>query len=382
MKKSISILGSTGSIGESTLNIISHNKNFFSINILMAKSNYTKISKQIKRFKPKYFIIKDIRVFNKIKKNFKKSKTKIFNDFNNLKKIRNDITVSSVSGIAGLEPTIFFAYRSKKILLANKESIICGWHILKKVLKKYNTKLIPIDSEHFSLMKLIEFEKDEIEKIYITASGGPFFGKKRKKNIKPSEALNHPKWTMGRKISIDSATLMNKIFELEEARLLFPKHSKKMSIILHPQSLVHAIIKLKNGLYKFIYHSPDMRIPIANALYDSKININSIFRKKRNDILGNIDLIKISKKNFPPIKFISLINRYNSSPIIINAANEILVDNFLRKTINFRSILKYLTLVLAEKKYKKYAIKKPKNIKGIMNIDKWARETTLKLIKK
>ena len=381
MKKKISILGSTGSIGINVLKIINLNKNSFFINLLMANSNLKKISEQLKKYKPKYFVINDPKIYSKIIKKFKKSNTRILNNYLSLPKLQNDITVSAISGIAGLEPTIFFSKKSKKLLLANKETIICGWKLLEKILKKNKTNLIPLDSEHFSLMKLLEKEKEEIERIYITASGGPFLRKKNKNNIKPEEAIKHPKWSMGKKISIDSATLMNKIFEIEEARLLFPKFSKKINIIIHPQSLVHAIIQLKNGTSKFIFHNPDMRIPIANAIYESNLDIKNIIKEDKNEISGKLEFMKINKKNFPPLKFIKAINRYNSSPIIINAANEILVDMFLRKTISFRSIIRHLSLVLTDKKYKKYAIKKPKNIKEILAIDLWARRTTLNLIK-
>ena len=381
MKKKISILGSTGSIGINVLKIINLNKNSFLINLLMANSNFKKISEQLKKYKPKYFVVNDPKIYSKMIKKFKNSNTKILNNYLSLPKLRNDITVSAISGIAGLEPTIFFSKKSKKLLLANKETIICGWKILKKILKKNKTNLIPLDSEHFSLMKLLEKEKEEIERIYITASGGPFLRKKNKNNIKPEEAIKHPKWSMGKKISIDSATLMNKIFEIEEARLLFPKFAEKINIIIHPQSLVHAIIQLKNGTSKFIFHNPDMRIPIANAIYDSNLDIKNIIKEDKNEILGKLEFMKINKKNFPPLKFIKAINRYNSSPIIINAANEILVDMFLRKTISFGSIIRLLSLVLTDKKYKKYAIKKPKNVKEILAIDLWARRTTLNLTK-
>ena len=381
MKKKITILGSTGSIGINALKIINLNKNSFFINVLMANSNLKRITSQLKKYKPKYFIISDPKIYKIMLKKFKNSKTKIINSYLGLSNLRNDITLSAISGIAGLEPTIFFSKKSKKLLLANKESIICGWKILEKTIKKNKTNLIPLDSEHFSLMKLLEKEKEEIERIYITASGGPFLRKKNIKNIRPNEALKHPKWSMGKKISIDSATLMNKIFEIEEARLLFPKIAKKIDIIIHPQSLVHAIIQLKNGTSKFIFHNPDMRIPIANAIYDSNLDIKKIIKKDKNEISGKLEFMKINKKNFPPLKFVKAINRYTSSPIIINAANEILVDMFLRKIISFGSIIRHLGLVLTDKKYKKYAIKKPKNIKEIMAIDLWARKTTLNLTK-
>ena len=198
MKKRIAILGSTGSIGKTSLNIFKNNPKKFEIVLLSANSNSKSIYKQIKNFKPKYFIINNYKVFKKTKKRFKKKKVKILNNFNWFKsnKIKFDITISSIVGIAGLSPTIKFIINSKKVLIANKETIICGWHIIKKLSKKYKTKIIPIDSEHFSINQLTQNVKnEEIQKIYLTASGGPFLKRSLKtfNSIKPSEAIKHPK---------------------------------------------------------------------------------------------------------------------------------------------------------------------------------------------
>ena len=176
MKKKIAILGSTGSIGTTSLNIIKKKKNLFDVQLLSANKNYQSICQQILKFKPRYFVVTNNYIFLKIKKRFKNKRTKILNNYENLylsKKI--DITIASIPGIAGLKPTINLVRKSKKILLANKESVICGWQIINNLAKKYKTKIVPIDSEHFSIMKLIENHKtEEIKKIYLTASGGPF----------------------------------------------------------------------------------------------------------------------------------------------------------------------------------------------------------------
>ena len=203
MKKSICILGSTGSIGKSSISLISKNKNVFSIDLLMANSNYKLICEQIKKYQPKYFIINNYKIYLKIKNKFKKKKIKILNDINNVRlKKKSDIVISSISGIAGLKPTLHMIKFTKKILLANKESIICGWNLISRELKKNKTKVIPVDSEHFSLKLLLDNNQDEIEKIYITASGGPFLNSK-KKNISVNDAINHPRWSMGKKISVE-----------------------------------------------------------------------------------------------------------------------------------------------------------------------------------
>jgi len=385
MKKKIAILGSTGSIGTTSLKIIEKKLNLFKIELLSANKNYNKIYKQIIKFKPRYFVVTNNNIFFKIKKKFNNKKTKILNNYEKVsfsnKKV--DITIASIPGIAGLEPTINFTKKSKKMLLANKESVICGWQIISKIGKKHRTKIVPIDSEHFSIMKLLENHKEsEIEKIYITASGGPFLNlsKNRFKSIKPSDAVKHPKWSMGKKISVDSSTLMNKILELIEAQKIFPFDLKKYQILIHPQSLVHAIIKLKNGITKLLYHEPDMTIPISNAIFDSKVDINNYISKK--DKIKNLEFIDPDEKRFSAIKLIPKLNKYVSTPIIINAANEILVDHFLKKKISFTSILRYLFQVLKDKNYRKYAIYKPTNLKNIYIIDQWSRMTALKIIER
>jgi 1-deoxy-D-xylulose-5-phosphate reductoisomerase len=384
MKKKISILGSTGSIGLTALKIIKKKKNLFTINTLVAKNNYKEICKQVKDFQPNNFVVLNIKNYINLKKKFKKTKTKFFNNYKNLIKKKNDITIAAIPGIAGLEPTIQFTKNSKKILLANKESIICGWNIINKIAKKNNTQIVPLDSEHFSINKLTENYKDkEIEKIYITASGGPFLNLPQKQfsKIKPKAAIKHPKWSMGKKISVDSATLMNKILELLEAQKIFPYQSNKYEIIIHPQSLVHAIVKFKNGITKLLYHEPDMTIPIANAIFNFDINMNSLYKKKFNKI-GKIEFFKVNKNTFPSIKLIPKLNQYISTPIVINAANEILVDQFLKKRIRFNSIFKYLSKLLKHKKYKKYAIQRPINLDKIYLIDNWSRKATLEIIDK
>ena len=274
---------------------------------------------------------------------------------------------------------------SKKILIANKESIICGWNLIKKDALKNKTKIVPVDSEHFSIFTLLKNHKlNEIKKIYITASGGPFLNYKKNqfKKIKPKDALRHPKWKMGKKITIDSSTLMNKMLELIEAQKLFNIPANKIDILIHPNSLVHAIIKLKNGLTKFIYHETTMIIPLANALFDEDLNIEKFYNKKFNKgIIENLTFQKVNRKTFPIIDLKNRLNESPSTPIIINAANEILVDQFLQKKIPFLSISKTILSILNDRNYKKYAIRDPKNIKEIIKVDKWARENIIKKFK-
>ena len=262
MKKKISILGSTGSIGLDVLKIVSKKKNLFIVNILAANKNYKLICKQIHQFKPKIFVINDYKTFLKVKKKYKRLEVKILNNFKVQKHFSNsDISVAAIPGIAGLAPTIELVQKSKKILIANKESVVCGWNIIQKLAKRHNTKIIPVDSEHFSIMQLLKDHKPkEIKKIYLTASGGPFlnYSLSQLKKVQPSRAIKHPKWKMGKKITIDSSTMMNKILELIEAQKLFNIPSKKLDILIHPNSLVHAIVMFNNGITKMLYHQTTM----------------------------------------------------------------------------------------------------------------------------
>jgi len=389
MKKNISILGSTGSIGLNVLKILNKKKFFFRINILAANKNYKLICKQIVQLKPKVFIINNYGTYLRVKEKFKKKNIKIINRLGSQKNYFNksDITIAAIPGIAGLKPTIELIKRSKKILIANKESIICGWSLIKKIAFKNNTKIIPIDSEHFSIMKLLENHKiKDVKKIYLTASGGPFLNYKisKLKKAKPQQAIKHPRWKMGKKISIDSATLMNKMLEVIEANKLFSIDLKKIDIVIHPESLVHAIIKFKNGLYKFIYHETTMLIPLANAIFDKDLNIDDYLKPKKNSkdsmFFQSLNFLKVETKRFPIIKLKNRIGEHISTPIIINAANEILVDQYLKKRISFNTFYKYLLKVLKDRNYRKYAIKEPKNINEIFRIDKWSRNTVYKKI--
>ncbi len=389
MKKKLSILGCTGSIGDTTLNLLNNKNQEYSYYIFSGYKNYKKIKYLIKRFKPKFFVIFDDYTFKKVKKENLKNNVKILSseDYYRFKFKKSDISILAIPGIAGLKPTLKSIRVSKKILIANKESVICGWNIINKLIKKYKVKTFPVDSEHFSIMNLIEqSNKNDIEKIYLTASGGPFLNLPlaKMKNIKPSEAVNHPKWKMGKKISIDSATLMNKIFEVIEAHKLFSIDIKKIDILIHPQSLVHAIIKFKNGLCKLLYFDTDMSIPIGNALFEKnfeiKKHLNTKHKTKKNYLINDLNFLNVDQKKFPAIKLKPILDKYYSLPIILNAANEIFVDQFLKKNMSFCSIINYLFYLLKDPKIRKYAIKKPTNLKTILSIDEWTRNKALKIL--
>ena len=383
MKRLISILGSTGSIGLTTLKIIDKKKNYFQPYFFAANKNYNLICKQIKKYKPHFFLIHNQKVFYKVKKKFKISKTKIVNSLNARTLIRvSSITVTAIPGLAGLPLTLSLIKKSKKMLIANKESIICGWNLINKNSLKYKTEIIPVDSEHFSILKLIEnTELDQIEKVYLTASGGPFlnFKKKELEKIKPAQALKHPKWDMGNKISIDSSTLINKVLEYIEAQKLFNLSNDKLEIIIHPESLVHAIIKFKNGLTKFIYHETSMIIPLANAIFNNNLSINKFINDEKK--IRSLTFKKPNQINFPIIKILNRVNEFPSTSIIVNASNEVLVDHFLRKKVPFLGIPLIIQKILSDKNYKKYAIKSPKELKHIYEISSWAKNKTIEKIK-
>ena len=374
MKKKIAILGSTGSIGKCLIDIIKKDKRNFEVILLSADENYKELLKQAKFFKVKNLIITNNKSFDKIKNNVYSKKIKIYNNFDGLEKIfrkKIDYTMSSISGIQGLKPTIEIIKYTKKIAIANKEAIICGWDLIEKKLNKHKTKFIPVDSEHFSIWYALQnIEKSLIEKIYLTASGGPFLDKsiKKLKKVKIKQVTNHPNWKMGKKISTDSATMINKVFEIIEAKKIFKISYNKLAIIIHPKSYVHAIIKFKNGLTKIIVHDTDMKIPIFNSLYSSKKIINS--KKLDFKILNNLDFRDINPTKFPLIKVIKMLP--NSSSLfetILVSINDKFVELFLRNEIKFTDISKKMNKMLMLKSLKKYKKIKPKNIEEIIKMN-------------
>jgi 1-deoxy-D-xylulose-5-phosphate reductoisomerase len=355
MKKKICILGSTGSIGKTTLEIISKNKKDFDVVLLSGNNNVKLLIIQAKKFKPKYIYSNNFYFKEKLRIFCKDNNIILIDDLILLKKIKFDITVAAISGIAGLIPTINIIKFSKKILIANKESIICGWKFILKELKKYNCHFTPIDSEHFSIHNLIKNKNiSTIKNIYLTASGGPFFKKKVNLNkVTPAQAAKHPNWKMGKKISIDSANLMNKVLEVIEASLIFNLPIKKFKIIIHPQSLIHAVIEFKNGLSSMLYHYNDMKIPIANSLYNNFYN----YKNSDHEFLSQNQLtfIKANSKRIPSLKILKFKNILNPKGfILINALNEILVQKFLDNKITFNDITNKLLDILNTQIVKNY----------------------------
>ena len=380
MRKKIAIFGSTGSIGKSTLNIIKKNYKDFKVELLTTNKNVKLLIKQSKIYDVKNLIIHDYEKFKYYETILKKRKINLFNSFSAYKKKNKnkfDYTMFSISGLEGLEILLNIISSTKDIAIANKEAIICGWNLIKKKLLKSKTKFYPVDSEHFSIWSLLDDKKysSNIEKIYITASGGPFLNLKKKefKKIKLEDALKHPNWSMGKKITIDSSTLMNKIFEVIEARNIFNISYKKIKILVHPKSYVHAIVKFNNGLIKMLIHETSMEVPIFNTIYNEK-------KIKRNFISNEIDINKLNNLNFsnadyskfPSQKVLSLLpNNHSLFETVLVAANDKLVDLFLKKKIGYNDIIKLLLKTIKLKEFQKYKKKSPNSVEQIVNLSKY-----------
>jgi 1-deoxy-D-xylulose-5-phosphate reductoisomerase len=377
--KKIAIFGSTGSIGSSLLKIIKKDKKNFKIKLLTANKNYKKLIKQAKFFNVQNIIITDSNSFLSASKLLRNSKIKVFKNFDSLNKIfdihkKIDYSMCAISGFEGLKPTLDIIKFTKTIAIANKESIICGWNLIKKDLKKYKTYFIPVDSEHFSIWSLIDNSKDyNIEKIFITASGGPFrkLSLDKFEDIKVSDALKHPNWSMGKKISVDSATMMNKVFEIIEAKKIFDLKYDQLEITVHPQSYLHAIVKFNNGLTKLLIHDTNMEIPIFNSLYTGS---NVLLKSKKLNFkhLNNLNLNKPDIKRFPLIKILSTLGQNHSLfETVIVSGNDKLVELFIKNKIKFIDISKILIKLVKIKEFSILKDKTPKNIKEIYSLSKY-----------
>jgi len=374
--KKIAIFGSTGSIGSSVLRIIKDDQKNFKIELLTANKNYKKLIKQAKLFNVKNIVLTDYDSYLTAIKLLKNTKVKVFQNFDSLNEIfdtnkKIDYSMCAISGFQGLKPTLDIIKFTKTIAIANKESIICGWNLIKKDLKKYRTYFIPVDSEHFSIWSLLDNDKkNNFEKIYITASGGPFrkLSLKKFKNISIKDALNHPNWSMGKKITIDSATMMNKVFEIIEAKKIFDLNYKQLEILTHPKSYLHAIVKFNNGLSKLLVHDTNMIIPIFNSIY---FNTDKKLKSKNIDIkvLNNLNLKKIDKIRFPVIKILNNLNNEDSLfETVIVSANDKLVELFLNNKIKFTDISNILLKICSIGEFSKFKSIKPKNIEEINNL--------------
>ena len=386
MKKKIIILGSTGSIGMTTIKIILKNKKIFDVILLTANKDYVKLLSQAKTLKCKNIIVFDKENFFKAKIINKNKNIKIFNnvkDFLKNQKNKVDYTMCAISGISGLEPLIDIIKITKNLAIANKESIICGWNLIQKKIVKYNVKFIPIDSEHFSIQSLIKNNKNmEIDTIFITASGGPFLKTPMTqfKNISAKKATKHPNWKMGKKISVDSSTLMNKVFEIIEAQRIFKLPISKFKILIHPKSYLHSIVKFHDGTSKLLIHDTSMMIPIFNSLFNDDSTKKLKTKKINLNIINNLNLSNVDLLRFPMVKILKMIpNNISLFETVLVSANDCLVDLFLNKKIKYQDIYKNLKKILRLSEFTKLKSSKPKNVLQIIHLSKYVALKTKSL---
>ena len=381
--KTISILGSTGSIGSNTVDIIKKNRTKFSTYSLSSKNNVILLSKQSFLLKPKIVAIQNKEKYKVLKNNLFGKKIKVVAGDEGVIECTNkkvDISVASIVGIAGLKPTLNSIKNSSKLCLANKECLVTAGSFFMKQIFKSKCKLLPLDSEHNAIFQLNDFSKiNNVESITLTASGGPFrkYNLQRLKKVTLNDALKHPNWKMGNKITIDSATLMNKAFEIIEAYYLFNLKINQIKVVVHPESIIHSMVNFSDGSTSALLSDHDMRIPIFYALnWPSR----EYYKIKR------IDLFKIKKFTFekPNINLIQSINlayyvlkKGGSFPLIFNTANEVAVKFFLEKKIHFLDIMNIIKKMLSVSK--NYKIN---SINDIYNIDKEVRILTNEYINK
>ena len=347
--KKIAILGSTGSIGTQTLEVISHIKGLFKVDLLSAYSNYNLLIEQAKKFKPKTLIFGDSSKSKILEKNLKNEKIDILygeEALNNFYKYCDpDIVLTALVGKSGLIPTINAINQNINIALANKETLVVAGDIITKLCKDNNVNILPVDSEHSAIYQCLLGEKNKnIEKIILTASGGPFRGKSIEdlKYIKKEDALNHPNWDMGNKISIDSSTLMNKGLEVIEAKYLFDIDINSIEVVIHPQSIIHSMVEFNDGSIKAQMGEPDMKLPIQFALgYPERLRNNF----KRFNFLKNntLNFEKPCLKTFNNLKLaFEAGEKGGNNPCILNASNEVVVEAFLNEKINYLDMTKFI----------------------------------------
>ena len=383
--KNIILLGATGSIGDSVLSVIKQNKNKLNLLGISFNSNIPKAKHIINEFRLKNVYSESDESHKSLKHTFKNNyELNILKDKSELEELLNeddvDIIVSAISGFAGLESTIMAAKTGKTILLANKESIVVAGDVILPLAKEHSTKIVPIDSEHNAIFQCLGSDKntDDVSKIVITASGGPFLNKKTSQlsKVTKKEALSHPNWEMGAKISIDSASLVNKCLELIEARYLFDLDEKFFEIVVHPQSIIHSIVTYKDGSSICQMSNPDMRVPIAHALSvnDSRLNLDFseidfsslslTFQKIPDD---RVQVFNIARY---------ICNNGGSSGIIFNAANEIAVQSFLNEQITFDKIYEVIY-----RTFDTVPLSKSIDLETIYEIDNQTRIEAKKVVK-
>ncbi|PKQ70537.1 1-deoxy-D-xylulose-5-phosphate reductoisomerase [Raineya orbicola] len=376
LRKRIAILGSTGSIGTQALEVIRANTQFFEVEVLTAQNNSDLLIKQAIEFQPNAVVIANENHYHKVSEALQKYPIKVYAGAKSLASVVQmegiDTVLTALVGFAGLTPTIEAIKARKPIALANKETLVVAGELITELAEKYQVPIIPVDSEHSAIFQCLVGEfHNKIEKIILTASGGPFRGKKREelKNITPAQALKHPNWSMGAKITIDSATLMNKGLEVIEAKWLFGLESHQIEVIVHPQSIIHSLVQFEDGSIKAQMGLPDMKLPIQYALaFPNRISSN----------FPRFDFAKYPHLTFEQPDthtFRNLTLAYEAlamggnAPCILNAANEIAVADFLAEKISFLEITDYIEKSLQNVDF----IAKP-TLEDLLETDKLTRK--------
>ena len=386
MKKSISIFGVTGSVGNSTIELLRKNKSEFDLISITCNDDIDNIISLAKEFNPKIVAIANEKKFKELKKNLPNHIKCLFGTecICEAASYESDIVVASIVGLAGLRPLIESIKSSSIIALANKECVVSAGLLIKKLAKKNDCKIIPIDSEHNAIFQILDGKSiDDVSKIFLTASGGPFYNflDEDLKNITPKQAINHPIWKMGRKISVDSATLMNKGLEIIEAHYLFELPSETIDVIIHRQSIIHGLVLMKNGSLFGHFGRPSMLNPIDHALSWPKVKENKIDPISIND-LNNLSVEILDETKYKSILLSRLaLEKGGILPIFLNAANEIAVNAFLSNKIQFLDIVKIIDKVIEDIGHcDNKTLETISDIDGIFSADNEARRKALEII--
>ena len=377
-EQNLVILGSTGSIGEQALDIVDEHSDRFNVLALSCNTNWRKLAEQVNRFQPQYALLCDSENFDDFSAALTVD-TEILVGSDALGELatleKADVILNSLVGFSGFEPTCKALKAGKKVALANKESLVVGGAIINRLLKEYSGRLVPVDSEHSAMLQCLVGESNEsINKLIITASGGPFreWTLEQMKDITVKDALNHPNWSMGSKITIDSATMMNKGLEIIEAYWLFDLPLSKIEAVVHPQSIVHSVIEFVDGSSKAQLGPPTMKVPILYALtYPDRISMNAPTLDWREAFDLNFEPVDYEK--FPCIKLaIDAIEEGGFKPAVLNAANEVAVERFLNEEIPYIGISNIIETCL-ERSHSQEEL----TIQTLKEIDREARELAL-----
>ena len=381
--KRIAIFGSTGSIGTQALEVIAANPDKFSVDVLTCSSNVELLIQQALKFNPNIIVVGDEEKYTEVKEALSKTDIKVFAGEKALEEVASmdvyDLMLAAIVGYAGLKPTLNAINAGKAIALANKETLVVAGDIVMQTAYEKRVPIIPVDSEHSAIFQCLVGEvRNPVEKIILTASGGPFLGRKPNYlvNVKRDHALQHPNWSMGAKISIDSATLMNKGLEMIEAKWLFNLAAEQIDVIVHPQSIVHSMVQFEDGSVKAQMGLPDMKLPIQYALAFPK-RIKSDFPRLDFKKARNLTFEEPDLKTFRNLALgIEALHKGGNLPCIMNAANEIAVYAFLRNRIGFLD----MTDVIEETMQKVYFLSKP-SLQDYLDSDAEARNYAADLIK-